>query len=181
MAGLFEETKGAATGVPGNRTELSAAGDYGSRAIFSDMYNAFLEEFGKGRQMVLSTSLQDHVTSRMMSIVQREGIFYFQTDREMRKYAQLSGNPQVALCIENIQIEGLCRQIGNPTEDRDFCILYEECFPGSFHRYSALEKECLFAVTPSRIERWLYLDGKPFLEEMDVERQIYVRREYSCS
>lgn len=181
MAGVFEETKGTAAGVHGNWTEPSAAGDFESRAIFLDMYKAFLEEFGTGRKMVLSTSLQDHVTSRMMSIVQREGIFYFQTDREMRKYGQLSGNPQVALCIDNIQIEGLCRQIGHPMENRDFCILYEECFPGSFHRYSALEKECLFAVTPFRIERWLYLEGRPFLEEMDVERQIYIRREYSCS
>ena len=181
MAGVFEETKGAAAGVPGNRTEPSAAGDFGRQVVFSEMYKAFLEEFGKGRKMVLSTSLHDHVTSRMMSIVQREGIFYFQTDREMRKYGQLSGNSQVALCIENIQIEGMCRQIGHPMENRDFCILYEECFPGSFQRYSALEKECLFAVTPFRIERWLYLEGKPFLEELDVEKQICTRREYTCS
>lgn len=155
--------------------------DSESRTIFEDQYKAFLLEFGKGKQMVLSTSRQDHVTSRMMSIVQKEGVFYFQTDREMRKYRQLESNPRVALCIENIQIEGVCREIGAPMETVEFCRLYKECFPGSFHRYSALEKECLFAVTPLRIERWLYLAGKPFLEEMDVERQIYVRREYHCS
>lgn len=181
MAGVYEETKESAAGVPGNQTELSAAGSFGSQAIFSDRYKAFLDEFGKGRKMVLSTSLHDHVTSRMMSIVQREGIFYFQTDREMRKYGQLSCNPHVALCIENIQIEGLCQQIGRPVENPDFCSLYEECFPGSFQRYSTLEKECLFAVTPLCIERWLYLEGKPFLEEMDVESQVYIRREYICS
>ena len=147
---------------------------------FAARYEAFLEEFGRGRKMVLSTSLNDHVMSRMMSIVQCEGIFYFQTDREMRKYRLLSSNPHVALCIENIQIEGLCRQIGRPMENSDFCSLYEECFPSSFHRYSDLENECLFAVTPLWIERWLYLDGIPFLEEMDMEKQIYKRREYPC-
>lgn len=156
-------------------------GNIEGRAEFTARYEAFLEEFGKGRKMVLSTSLHDHVTSRMMSIVQSGGVFYFQTDREMRKYAQLSGNLRVALCIDNIQIEGLCRQLGQPMENRDFCSLYEECFPGSFHRYSALEKECLFAVTPRRIERWLYLEGEPYVEEMDVERQAYIRRKYPCS
>lgn len=130
-----------------------------NQVIFEDIYKAFLQEFGKGKRMVLSTSLQDHVTSRMMSVVQREGIFYFQTDSEIRKYKQLSGNPRVALCIENIQIEGLCREIGRPPED----------------------SERLFAVTPLFIERWMYLDGKPFVEELDVERQIYMRREYACS
>lgn len=156
-------------------------GNIEGHAEFAARYGAFLEELGKGRKMVLSTSLHDHVTSRMMSIVQSGGVFYFQTDMEMRKYAQLSGNPRVALCIDNIQIEGLCRQLGRPMENRDFCSLYEECFPGSFHRYSALERECLFAVTPRRIERWLYLEGEPFVEEMDVERQVYIRRAYSCS
>ena len=162
----------------GNRASLPETGDLESRTTFSDVYRAFLQEFGKGRKMVLSTSLQDYVTSRMMSIVQKEGNFYFQTDREMRKYGQLSGNPRVALCIENIQIEGLCREIGRPVEHQDFCSLYEECFPGSFHRYSALEKECLFEVTPLYIERWLYLEGKPFIEILDVEGQRYLRREY---
>lgn len=152
--------------------------DHQNQAIFDDMYKAFLLEFGKGRKMVLSTSLQDYVTARMMSVVQREGIFYFQTDREMRKYEQLSGNLHVALCIENIQIEGLCREIGRPLEEPEFCRLYEECFPGSFRRYSALEKERLFAVTPLRVERWLYLEGKPYWEEMDVERRTYICREY---
>jgi len=154
--------------------------DQQNQAVFEDMYKLFLQEFGKGRKMVLSTSLQDHVTSRMMSIVQREGLFYFQTDREMRKYGQLSGNPRVALCIENIQIEGLCRETGCPLEDAEFCRLYEECFPSSFQRYSALDAERLFAVTPLRVERWLYLDGKPYLEEMDVERRRYARKEYVC-
>lgn len=155
--------------------------NHANQAIFEDRYKAFLYEFGKGKKMVLSTSLQDHVTSRMMSVVQREGLFYFQTDRETRKYRQLSGNPHVALCMENIQIEGLCREMGRPLENSEFCRLYEECFTGSYQRYSALEKERLFAVTPLFIERWLYLEGKPFVEEMDVEKQIYMRREYVCS
>lgn len=71
---------------------------------FKDKYNKFLIEYGKARKMVLSTSENDMVTSRMMNIIQIDGLFYFQTDKELRKYNQLINNPKVALCIDNIQI-----------------------------------------------------------------------------
>lgn len=41
---------------------------------FEEKYSAFLLEFGKGRKMVLSTAEKDRVTSRMMSIVQIDGL-----------------------------------------------------------------------------------------------------------
>lgn len=41
--------------------------------------------------MVLSTSLHDEVTSRMMSFIIQDEKFYFQTDNRFRKYAQLRG------------------------------------------------------------------------------------------
>ena len=81
---------------------------------FIERYEAFLTEFGQGRKMVLSTSENDRVSSRMMSIVLINGIFCFQTDTELRKYHQLTVNPNVALCIDNIQIEGICSEKGRP-------------------------------------------------------------------
>lgn len=128
--------------------------------------------------MVLSTSLQDKVTSRMMSIVQMNGLFYFQTDRTSRKYDQLIGNKQVALCIENIQIEGICNVLGHPLENHAFCTLYKEHFSSAFEKYSALSNEILFAVTPSYIERWVYKDGIPFVEMFDMETKVYHLHEY---
>ena len=74
---------------------------------FDEKYNNFFDEFGKGKAMVLSSSENNIVSSRMMSVVQANGLFYFQTDKTFRKYSQLIANPQVALCINNIQIEGI--------------------------------------------------------------------------
>ena len=145
---------------------------------FSVQYNAFLSEFGKGRKMVLSTSLDDKVTSRMMSVVQQNGIFYFQTDKHSRKYDQLIRNENVALCIDNIQIEGICKEMGYPLENPDFCTQYKECFLGSFERYSSLSNEVLFAVTPLYLERWIYKDGNPFVESFDIAKRVYYICEY---
>lgn len=84
---------------------------------FSKKLSDFLDEFGKGRKLVLSTADNNKVTSRMMSIVQINGSFYFQTDKTFRKYQQINNNPFVALCIDNMQIEGVCKEIGHPIEN----------------------------------------------------------------
>ena len=128
--------------------------------------------------MVLSSSEKDKVTSRMMSIVQYNGMFYFQTDKSFRKYHQLISNPQVALCIDNIQIEGICEEIGHPTDCSPFCNIYQECFSSSFKKYSSLKNERLFVVKPTYIECWLYKDGIPFIETFDIENHIYNLSQY---
>ena len=106
----------------------------------------FWSEFGTAKKMVLSTSQKDHVTSRMVSIIQYEGLLYFQTDCTFRKYEQLIENHHIALCIDNIQIEGICKEIGHPLDLTIFSDLYQKHFPNSFKRYTALKNERLFQV-----------------------------------
>lgn len=122
--------------------------------LFDEAYRRFWMDLGESRTRALSTSLHDLVTSRMMSIVVLEGRLFFQTDRTFRKYEQIKGNAHVALCADNFQIEGECKEVGRPVENPDFCRAYEKYFHSSFQRYSGLENERLFAVTPTFIERW---------------------------
>ena len=65
-----------------------------------------------------------------MSFVILEGSLYFQTDKEMRKYQDIKGNPNVTLCFSNIQLEGICEEIGRPIEHETFA----DCFNNIFHR-----------------------------------------------
>lgn len=145
---------------------------------FKDKYNKFLIEYGKARKMVLSTSENDMVTSRMMSIIQIDGLFYFQTDKELRKYNQLINNPKVALCIDNIQIQGICKDIGHPTKNKTFLRIYKECYNNSYNMYTSLKNERLFVIVPTYLERWIYKDGIPFLELFDIEKKQYKLNKY---
>ncbi len=145
---------------------------------FFEKYNNFLDDFGQGRKMVLSTAENNIVSSRMMSVVQADGIFYFQTDMTMKKYRQLSANGNVALCIDNIQIEGTSEEIGAPLHSPTFCALFQKCFRGSYDAYTALKNERLFAVKPTYIERWVYADVKPYIERFDVIAKAYDISEY---
>lgn len=145
---------------------------------FEEEYKRFWKEFGSSKKMVLSTSLDDVVSSRMMSVVAIEEKIYFQTDNTFRKYAQLKGNSNVALCIDNIQIEGRSEEIGHPLENAEFVDIYKTCFPGSYNSYSSLENERLFVVTPTFIEKWLYIENAPYIERYDVKNKRYTLEKY---
>ena len=147
--------------------------------LFEERMKAFFTDFGKGRKMVLSTSENDRVSSRMMSVVQFDGNFWFQTDKELKKYHQLTANHNVALCIENIQVEGICEESGHPLDNPDFCSVFQECFKGSFDAYSSLKNERLFFVKPFYIERWIYKNGSPYIETFCFENKIYSFEKYA--
>lgn len=43
---------------------------------------------------------------------------------------------------------------------------------------SSLQNERLFVVKPMYVERWVYIDGVPFMEIFDVENQEYKLTKY---
>lgn len=149
------------------------------RNSFDAQLDLFYKEFGQGRTMVLSTSENGRVSSRMMSVVRLEGLFCFQTDIRLRKYRQLQQNSRAALCIDNIQIEGICEEAGRPSENEPFCETFRACFPGSYRAYSSLEDERVFALRPLFIERWIYKEGVPCIETFDLVSRQYTFDRYS--
>ncbi len=146
--------------------------------MFFEKYNDFLAEFGKGKTMVLSTSDDNIVSSRMMSVVLIDGLFFFQTDVGFKKYKQLIANPNVALCIDNIQIEGAAKELGLPIENQRFCECFKECYKGSYEAYTGLKNERLFVVQPVYIERWIYKEKVPCIETFDLIEKEYQIRKY---
>ena len=72
------------------------------------------------------------------------------------KYKQMSINPNVALCLDNYQIEGKVKDIGHPLELKNATIsnLYGQHHPLAYKRYARLETETLFEIHPSQITVW---------------------------
>ena len=145
---------------------------------FDVQCGTLFREIGECRKMVLSTSAEDCVTSRMMSIVVFDGKFYFQTDKTFRKFEQLKKNPRAALCFDNYQIEGGCAELGHPSKQLEFCCLYEKHFPGSFKRYTPLTNERVFVLDPACVKKWIYEDGEPYEEIYDFVHRTYEKRKY---
>lgn len=145
---------------------------------FEKKANDLFGDLGTHETMVLSTALNNIVSSRMMSVIIRDGVFLFQTDSNSRKYSQIKGNPNVALCVNNIQIEGVCKEIGKPAEDTEFCKLYKEFYSSAYELYSNLESEVLFAIEPGFIQKWIYENGKPYIKTWDFNLKEYKKQLY---
>lgn len=136
--------------------------------------------FGESKNMVLSTSYQDKVTSRMMSVIIFDGEFYFQTDKNFRKYHQIKNNANVSLCCDNISVEGVCTEIGKPLDNQKFIELYENHYNYSYRQYSSLDNERLFKVIPTYIQMWMYENSKPYIEILDYNSGEYIKTLYEC-
>ncbi|MBQ4363918.1 MAG: pyridoxamine 5'-phosphate oxidase family protein [Oscillospiraceae bacterium] len=146
--------------------------------MFEEKYEKFLSDVGESRIMVLSTSENDVVSSRMMSVVRIGDRFFFQTDILLRKYRQIKTNPHVALCADNIQIEGICEEMGHPLDDAGFRESFAKHFKGSFDAYTGLHNERLFVISPVYVQRWVYDHGVPYIESFDVAGKNYSFRKY---
>ena len=137
------------------------------------MYERKLSELfrtiGKVKKMVLSTSYDNRVTSRMMSFVIFDNKFYCQTDKTFLKYQQIKLNPKVALCIDNIQIEGIAKNIGKPLENKKFINLFKQYYKTSYEIYSFLENEILLEIEPTSIGVWIYKEFIPVREFYNLE------------
>lgn len=149
--------------------------------MFNIQLSKFFDDFGTHRNMVLSTSYQDKVSSRMMSIVRIDDKFYFQTDRNFRKYKEIKENPNVSLCIDNIQVEGVCREIGAPTDNSEFCEIFKTAFPKACSLYSLLKNEALFEISPIYIENWIYENDQPYILSLDLKDKRYLKERYNVN
>ncbi|MEG0514174.1 MAG: pyridoxamine 5'-phosphate oxidase family protein [Cetobacterium sp.] len=147
------------------------------------MYEKKLSELfrmiGKARKVVLSTSYDNRVTSRMMSFVIFDNKFYCQTDKTFLKYQQIKSNPNVALCIDNIQIEGIAKNIGKPLENKKFISLFKQYYKTSYEIYSFLENEILLEIEPTFIGVWTYKDFIPVrefynLKTKEIKEELYL-------
>lgn len=134
---------------------------------------------GEVKKVVLATSSNNRITSRMMSFVVYENKFYCQTDKRFLKVEQILDNPKVSICIDNIQIEEIAQIIGKPLHHNIFVTLFKKYFKNSNENYSFLENEILLEISPTFVTVWNYkevilvrefyrLDLKEYLEEVYV-------------
>lgn len=147
---------------------------------YNQAINDFYAKIGEAKKFVLATSLEDRTTARMMSCVIINNTICFQTDKQFTKYEQIFKNPRVALCNDNIQIEGVANECGHPLgkANEHFTKLFEKYYPSSFRMYTHLENETIFKITPTKITLWEYDNGQPYRILINCENQTALREDY---
>ncbi len=145
---------------------------------FSENLSRLWKKIGSHNVMALAACAGKRVTCRSVSVVVIGGKFYFQTGSEMLKYIQLTENPNAALCADNYSVEGICRDIGKPSENDFFIKAMRKYFPLAVKRYSLLPNERALEFTPHLIYLWNYsVVGKPYMEYFDFNANTYIRKD----
>jgi general stress protein 26 len=131
--------------------------------------------------IVLATSSDNIVTARSMSYILMNKKIYFQTSTSFLKYKQIVNNPNVALCVDNIQVEGIAKILKHPFEEKEFAELYKKVHKGSFENYSHMNVAIVIEVEPVFITLWKYENNKPFRDFLDRKQRKAYRELYDTT
>lgn len=136
----------------------------------------FLEEH---HTIVLATSCDDKVTARTVSY-STEGLdFYILSWDHHEKLFQIKENPNVALARDNISIKGFAEILGKPLDEKSArgAEIIKKKRPKEFEIYSRIPGMVIMKVTPTYIKSWVRVDGRFFIEHLDLEsKRAYLQK-----
>ena len=139
---------------------------------FEEKYNEVMERLKNEDTIVLATSYKDKVTARSLWFVLYKSSIYFFTTTAYTKYKQIEKNPNAALCLDNIQIEGIANIKGHPAleENKTICDYCEKNHKG-IREYNMKRKNMvLIEIKINKIEIWKNR-GREYIDL--VEKKAY--------
>jgi uncharacterized pyridoxamine 5'-phosphate oxidase family protein len=147
---------------------------------FGLLRNEVVDLLDKHKVLMLATAANNRVTARSVSCVHRDLKVLFQTDRNLLKYKQIARNPNVALCADNMQIEGVAKIKGHPLDkaNKEFLELFKREHRGSFEKYSQMKNAVVVEVEPRLVTLWKYEGDRPlrdflYVSEAEASREYY--------
>lgn len=149
---------------------------------FETAVKRMFEILGNSKIMALASSVNDYVMVRNVSCLFYDDKIYFKTDKNFRKTKQLMENPQVAMCWNGIQVEGIALNKGLVIDEpgRRFEEGYKKYLWESYNKYSHTDTEILIEVTPKYVEIWdtSEEDGKAFQLFIDFDKKEVEVKQY---
>ncbi|MBK5113913.1 MAG: pyridoxamine 5'-phosphate oxidase family protein [Candidatus Heimdallarchaeota archaeon] len=139
---------------------------------FDRIKSEILTLFAENRGMILATSLNDRVTARHVSFVNDDLDIYFTSWDHNRKIVQMKGNPNVALSLYNVQIEGKAEVLSSVFEEdyKKISDLFRAKFgPIWLDRFSHIKELILVKVTPEKIVKFETIHKRFQLQYVDCK------------
>ena len=98
----------------------------------------------------------------------------------MEKAIHMKQTPEVSVCFQHIQIQGICDELKHPLHEQSkaFFRAFADNYPNAASRYSHMDNERVYRITPTKIETWRYIDGAPYQEIFDMESGVYQMTQY---
>jgi len=83
---------------------------------YIELLNEVIEILRNTKEIVIATCHKGRVTARTVYCICDDVHIYFITSKAYTKYKQIKANPNIALSINNIQIEGEAEILGHPLD-----------------------------------------------------------------
>lgn len=150
---------------------------------FETAVERMFEILGNSKIMALASSVNDYVMVRNVSCLFYDEKIYFKTDKNFRKTKQIMENPQVAMCFNGIQVEGIAVNKGLVVDEpgRRFEEGYKKYLWESYNKYSHTDTEILIEVSPKYVEIWdTGEDGYAFQLFLDFEKKSVEVKQYDA-
>jgi general stress protein 26 len=128
--------------------------------------------------IVLATSLEGRVTARTVSFANDGLAILFMSWGHHTKCAQIRGNPRVALCRDNVQMEGVAEILGSPLDERNqrYADILREKYPENHALFAHDPGMVIVRVLPTSITVFGKSDDQFCLKCLDAESEtIYLR------
>ena len=130
------------------------------------------------KEMVLSTSARDRVTSRVVSCSCHGNKVFFLSWGHHTKCMQISENPRVAFCHETLQIEGMASIKGNAlaSENAVYAEQYKQKQASIFDVFTKFEGMTLIEVTITSITSYPINEHEDYyLDHIDFDKKVAFR------
>ena len=134
-----------------------------------------LKALENAKEMVLSTCSGSHVTSRVVSTACRGTTIIFLSWGHHTKCAQISENPNVAVCCNNMQLEGTAAVKGSPldAQNSELMELYKEKQPELYRVFPNFKGMQLIEVVIKTMT--FYPPNTLFLDRIDFRSRTAFR------
>lgn len=146
---------------------------------FSDLKEKIIRFLEGKRAIILATSSNNRVTARTVSFVNNGFQIFFWSYKNHTKCKQIQENPRVALCRDNLQIEGNANLQGSilDTENKDYLSAFKKKFPKDYERYANEPDMILVKVKPTLFILLVIIDGTLYRDHLDVKNKHTYRIE----
>lgn len=147
----------------------------GTAPSYLELEDSFTQRIKSKNLCVLATSKDDNVRAGTMGYASDALDIYCFSGVKTRKYTQIIANPNVAVVIGNLQIEGTASLGKHPFDEPEFLDIYREAYPEQFEIHSkryfeASEDMRVIKITPAKITAFIPEDPA-ILQILDVENK----------
>jgi len=151
------------------------------RLDYASVRHEKIKFLGDHMLAVLATSADNRVTARTVDYASKGLDIYFLSWEHHTKCAQIKANPNVALCIDNVQIEGLAKVLGNPldTKNSKAADIYRSKLPCIFGDFASRPGMVIVKVVPHLIITYAKNGSRRYWECLDLMKNTaYIAEEF---